>query len=223
MAGVLKGEVRWCDFGNQLGNELAGHRCALVLSNDAFNRANPLAIVAPTTRTPPGRASHWYAYLGATASWASLRQVKTVPAQNLRGIVGRASSQELAYAVGQIERLVLEPSGDPASGCVPGSVWSANVPYLRGIYAGTSAGALTLLLDYNGGNQMAVVVLFAPDVRRPSAVAIPVDGGPVVGQRVVLAHQVRSLYVPGRLGGFRGLVSAADFEAVGAAFLSIIS
>ena len=70
---------------------------------------------------------------------------------------------------------------------------------------------------------MAIVAVLGGEGRQQSRFAIPVDGGADVGRRVVLAHQVRTLYVPGRFYvPVLGRVSATDLYAVGAAFLNMI-
>ena len=45
------GDVAWLDFDPQTGREQAGRRPALVLTDQAYNRASGLAVVCPLTRT----------------------------------------------------------------------------------------------------------------------------------------------------------------------------
>ena len=219
MAAVVKGEIRRCDFGNQRGSELAGRRCALVVSANSFHDETSLAIVAPTTTQDPRRAHEWYTYIADAETWASLRQIKTVQTRQMQSCVGYATCTELNTALAVIAKLILPAAAyNPGGGGLPGTIWRADIPNAR-----VAGEPLALVLYYNSSNDMAIVAVLGAEGRPPSRVAVPVDGGPVVGQRVVLAHQVRSLYVQGRLRELRGGVSAADFAAVGAAFLSIIS
>jgi mRNA interferase MazF len=44
-----QGDVIWIDFNPQKGHEQAGHRPALVVSKDDFNRLTGFAIVCPIT------------------------------------------------------------------------------------------------------------------------------------------------------------------------------
>lgn len=44
-----RGEVYWFDFTPSRGHEQAGHRPALVISRDAFNRSQGLVVVAAIT------------------------------------------------------------------------------------------------------------------------------------------------------------------------------
>lgn len=46
---VWRGEVYWCDFGENIGSEQCKKRPAVVLQNDSANRTSPNTIVAPIT------------------------------------------------------------------------------------------------------------------------------------------------------------------------------
>ena len=78
MAGVLKGEVRPCDFGPWVGHGLSGRRYGLVLSDSAFNRRFGLAIVAPVTGSRPIPPHRWHIPVGSGCAWAVVRQIRTV-------------------------------------------------------------------------------------------------------------------------------------------------
>ena len=218
MAGVLKGEIRRCDFGCQRGSELAQKRCALVVSANSFHDETSLAIVVPTTTKAPRRAHEWHTYIADAATWASLRQIKTVQARQMQSRVGSATDAELNHALAAIAKLMPPAADNPGAGDLSGSIWTVDIPSPPG-----AGEPMALVLYYNSGNRMAIVAMLGVEGRPPSRVAIPVDGGIIVGQRVVLAHQVRSLYVPERLGELRGVISPADMETVGAAFLDIIA
>ncbi|HEX3821891.1 MAG TPA: type II toxin-antitoxin system PemK/MazF family toxin [Candidatus Sulfotelmatobacter sp.] len=41
------GDIAWLDFGPQAGREQAGRRTALVITDQAYNRANGLAVLCP--------------------------------------------------------------------------------------------------------------------------------------------------------------------------------
>lgn len=46
---VYRGQVYWCDFGENVGSEQCRQRPALILQNDRSNRSSPNTIVAPIT------------------------------------------------------------------------------------------------------------------------------------------------------------------------------
>lgn len=220
MAGVLRGEVRRCNFGQQEGSELAGQRCALVLSRDSFNSDTSLAIVVPTTTQAPRRSHDWYTYIAGAGTWASLRQLKTVPVRYLGEHVGQATDTELDSAITSVVRLVPNADNIPDADGLTGTIWAADIANTPS----TTHESLVLVLHYNGSNGMAIVAILGREGRQPSRLAIPVDGSFDVGRRVVLVHQLRALYAPHRFGRQpRGRISAGDLDTVGTALLSIIS
>lgn len=222
MAGVLRGQVLRCDFGPTIGAELSGYRCALVLSKDEFNRDNGMAVVAPTTRTsPPELYQDWYARIADAGNWASLRQIKTVSVHQLGAIEGHATDVELRDARRKIGNLLESPSNDADnSGVIPGSVWIADVP---GLATGVRR-QQTLILDYNGGNAMAIVSLAEnreQPVTLPYVIPVAAAAGRVPG--VVRAHQLRSISAAERLISYVGAVRQQDLEAVRDAIIRLIS
>ena len=221
MAGVLRGQVLRCDFGPTIGAELSGYRCALVLSDDEFNRDNGMAVVAPTTRTsPPELYQDWYVRIADAGNWASLRQIKTISVHQLGAIEGHATDAELRDARRKIGNLLESPSNDSGSEFAPGSVWIADVP-------GLATGARrqqTLILDYNGGNAMAIVTLAEnreQPVTFPYVIPVAAAAGRVPG--VVRAHQLRSISAAERLISYVGAVRQQDLEAVRDAIIRLIS
>lgn len=221
MAGVLRGQVLRCDFGPISGAELSGYRCALVLSNDEFNRDTGMAVVAPTTRTSPAeRYQDWYVHVAGAGNWASLRQIKTVSVHQLGSVEGNATDAELRDARRKIVNLLRSPGNDADSEVIPGSVWIAEVP---GLATGVRR-QQTLILDYNDGNAMAIVSL-AEDRDRtisfPYAIPVAAAAGRVPG--VVRAHQLRSIAAAERLVSYVGAVRQQDLDAVRDAIIRLIS
>ena len=53
-----QGDIVYMDFDPQMGHEQKGHRPALVVSNDLFNRVNSLTMVCPITHTDRGSPFH---------------------------------------------------------------------------------------------------------------------------------------------------------------------
>ena len=222
MAGILRGQIRWCDFGASKGAELSGPRCALVLSSDDFNHANRIAVTTPTTRTPqPKRYSHRYVHISSADNWASLLQIKTVGNGRLGSVVGYATNAELDDARHKIAEWLYFAGSNAANGLTPGSIWTANVP---GLASGTRRQP-ALVLHYNHRNGMAVVAL-AEDRAHPSTFPYLVPVAAEVGQvpGFVRAHQLRSISTDeSQLTDYTGEIRQQDLEAVRAAIISLIS
>ena len=53
-----QGDIVYLDFDPQAGHEQRGHRPALVVSNNLFNRVNSLTMVCPITHTDRGSPFH---------------------------------------------------------------------------------------------------------------------------------------------------------------------
>ena len=222
MAGILRGQIRWCDFGAGKGAELSGYRCALVLSSDEFNHANGIAVTAPTTRTPqPKRYSRWYVHISGAGNWASLLQIKTVGNERLGSLVGYATDAEMDEARHKIAEWLYFAGNDAISGLTPGSVWTANVP---GLASGVEQ-RYALVLHYNYHNRMAVVAL-AENREHPATfpylVPVTAEVGQVPG--FVRAHQLRSISTHQRqLTNRTGAIRQQDLEAVRDAIIRLIS
>ncbi|MGH8455312.1 MAG: endoribonuclease MazF [Nevskiales bacterium] len=61
-----RGDIIWLDFNPQAGHEQAGHRPALVLTGQRYNRVTGMAICCPITTRPKGYP--FEVPLGASAS-----------------------------------------------------------------------------------------------------------------------------------------------------------
>ena len=57
MSNARQGDIHWYDFGPVIGAELSDRRPALVVSNNAFNRAFGVAIALPMSRTMPAEGN----------------------------------------------------------------------------------------------------------------------------------------------------------------------
>lgn len=54
---VYRGQVYWCEFGENVGSEQSERRPALILSNNPANRSSPNVLVAPITNTTSSNPS----------------------------------------------------------------------------------------------------------------------------------------------------------------------
>ncbi len=222
MACILRGQIRWCDFGSSKGTELSNYRCALVLSSDDFNHANRIAVTTPTTRTPqPKRHSRRYVHISSAGNWASLLQIKTVGNERLGSVEGYATDAEMDDARHKIAEWLYFAGSDAANELTPGSIWTANVP---GLTSGVEQ-RYALVLHYNHRNGMAVVALAenrAHPATFPYRIPVAAEVGRVPG--FVRAHQLRSISTHERqLTDYTGAIRHQDLEAVRDAIIRLIS
>ena len=100
MARILRGEIRWADLTPVRGQEQAGDRPVLVLSDDVFNeRSGTIIAVALTSQEP--RAGYPLTLELSTAklpkrSWVKISQIRTLSTERIGKRLGRASDEELA-------------------------------------------------------------------------------------------------------------------------------
>lgn len=99
MARILRGEIRWADLEPTRGNEQAGQRPVLVLSEDIFNdRSGTVIAVALTSQEP--RAGFPLTLESAAPglpkrSWIKISQIRTLSTERLGKRLSRASDHEL--------------------------------------------------------------------------------------------------------------------------------
>ena len=202
MATALRGHIHWHDYGPVTGAELSGDRPALIISNNLLNQRLTTAITVPTSKSEPRqRFRRQHVWLKESESYASARQIKSVLQEKLGERIGRASGQELQDIITSII----------------GQLWREQTPShletpqgLSFIHRGTvlqnpgqaerEEGTNDLLvLDYNAGNHMAVVVDLdyrARNTESPVAVPVRVDGE--AGPASALVHRIRSLDISQR-------------------------
>jgi len=111
MTAPSRGQVWWVDFDPTQGHEQAGHRPALVISVDAFNRSPAdLVTVLPITSKAKGVRSHVKVEPpegGLTVpSFIKCEETRTVSQGRLGAMLGAVSAQTMAE-VGQRVRWLL--------------------------------------------------------------------------------------------------------------------
>ena len=175
MPGALRGNVHWYDYGPVIGAELSDNRPALVLSNDLINRQLELCITVPmSTAMPDVKFLMNHVRIEKADSWASTRQIKSVHQGLLGDLIARASPDEMDSVIMSIaQRLAHQHSPrqiETAQGTFqifPGTIWDLHLNDTPG----QDSASPVLIIDYNAGNNMAVVVDIEYAERDPSSPA----------------------------------------------------
>ena len=225
MAGVIQGGVYPCRFDPVVGRELSGRRKALVLSSGDLHAVSGVAIVAPTSgEMPPSVERAWHRPVVDAASWASIRQVKTVPLSILGGASpdGVADGDELKdirqrlvwhlLAAARFTRLRL--GGDEVV-LRPGTLLTINPSALGG------NDELRVVLGSCRTDGVANVFVVSDRPRPGSTLAIDLDGPD--GALTVLTHQVRSVDLTCRLLSVDGVLDIWSLIAITVRFLDLIA
>lgn len=99
MAGILRGDIVWADLNPTRGNEQAGMRPVVVLSEDHFNRNSRTVIAVAVTSKPPRAKFPFTLELSSKSlprkSWVKIVQVRTLSVDRLGKKIGEASASEL--------------------------------------------------------------------------------------------------------------------------------
>ncbi len=103
MARILRGEIRWADLNPTRGNEQAGMRPVLVLSEDVFNERSGTVIAVALTSQPQRAAFPLTLELSAPGlprrSWVKISQIRTLSTDRIGKRLGRASPEEVAQVL----------------------------------------------------------------------------------------------------------------------------
>ena len=103
MGRILKGDIVWAELDPTKGNEQAGRRPILVLSQEVFNERSGTVIAAAITSKEP--KAHFPLALELTSlkmpkrSWVKISQVRTLSVLRLGKRIGRATSEEVAQVI----------------------------------------------------------------------------------------------------------------------------
>jgi mRNA interferase MazF len=112
VARILRGEIRWADLNPVKGHEQAGLRPVLILSHDVFNeRSGTVIAMAMTSQEPrAGFPLTWESRApGLTKrSWVRISQIRTLSAERIGRLLGRADPTELAKVVEGLNEIIGE-------------------------------------------------------------------------------------------------------------------
>ena len=103
MGRILKGDIVWAELDPTKGNEQAGRRPILVLSQEVFNERSGTVIAAAITSKEP--KAHFPLAMELTSpkmpkrSWVKISQVRTLSVLRLGKRIGRATSEEVAQVI----------------------------------------------------------------------------------------------------------------------------
>lgn len=110
MARILRGDIRWADLNPTRGNEQAGLRPILVLSQDVFNERSGTVIAVALTSQEPRAGFPLTLELGSRGlpkrSWVKISQIRTLATERVGNRLGRATPEEIAMVVEGLNEIV---------------------------------------------------------------------------------------------------------------------
>jgi len=110
MARILRGDIVWADLNPTRGNEQAGQRPVLVLSEDVFNQKSGTVIAMALTSQPQRAGFPLTFELSSKAlpkkSWVKISHIRTLSVDRLGKKIGKATSDELAQVVEGLNEII---------------------------------------------------------------------------------------------------------------------
>ena len=103
MARLLRGEIRWADLNPTRGQEQAGLRPVLILSQDVFNQRSGTVIALAITSQPQRAGFPLTLQLDEDQlpkpSWVKISQVRTLAVERIGQRIGRATAEQLTQVL----------------------------------------------------------------------------------------------------------------------------
>lgn len=110
MAGILRGEIRWADLNPVRGNEQAGQRPVLILSQNVFNDRSGTVIAVALTSQPQRAAFPLSLELVSTRlpkrSWVKISQIRTLSVEKIGKRVGSVTPEELDQVLEGLNEII---------------------------------------------------------------------------------------------------------------------
>ncbi len=110
MARILRGDIVWAELDPTVGNEQAGRRPVLILSNNIFNERSGTVIAVATTSQEPRVPFPLTTALASKdlpkQSWVKIGQIRTLSIQCLARKIGKASLSELEQIVDGLNEII---------------------------------------------------------------------------------------------------------------------
>ncbi len=112
MARILRGEIFWADLNPVKGQEQAGLRPVLILSNDIFNEKSGTVIALAIT-SQPQKAGFPLTYelagsLLPKRSWVKISQIRTLSIERLGRKIGRVNPEEIDTIIEGLNEILSE-------------------------------------------------------------------------------------------------------------------
>jgi len=110
LAGILRGEIRWADLNPVKGNEQAGLRPIVILSQDIFNERSG-TVIAMSITSQPQRAGFPLTFGFDTSelpkrSWVKISQIRTLSTERIGKRIGNASPEELDQIIEGLNEII---------------------------------------------------------------------------------------------------------------------
>jgi mRNA interferase MazF len=112
MAKILRGDIYWADLDPTKGNEQAGQRPVLILSNNIFNEKSGTVIAMALTSQEPRAGFPLTLELSDASlpkkSWLKISQIRTLSTLRLGRRIGQARTNEVEQAIAGLNQILAQ-------------------------------------------------------------------------------------------------------------------
>ena len=110
MARILRGEIRWADLNPVRGNEQAGLRPVLILSQDVFNERSG-TVIAVALNSQAQRAGfpltcELKSSKLAKQSWVKISQIRTLSVKRIGSKLARATPEDMVQIIEGLNEII---------------------------------------------------------------------------------------------------------------------
>lgn len=110
MARILRGDIYWANLDPTLGNEQAGLRPVLILSQDVFNERSGTVIAVALTSQEQRAGFPLTLELANTSlpkkSWVKISQIRTLSTKRLGKKLGKVSDDEIEQVIEGLNEII---------------------------------------------------------------------------------------------------------------------
>ena len=110
MAGILRGEIYWADLDPVRGQEQAGRRPVLVISNEVFNERSGTVIALALTSQAPTAGFPLTLELESPhlpkRSWVKISQIRTLSVERLAKKMTKVASEQMDLIIEGLNEVV---------------------------------------------------------------------------------------------------------------------
>lgn len=110
MARILRGDIRWADLNPVRGQEQAGRRPVLILSQDVFNERSGTVIAVALTSQPQRAAFPLTLEIEAKGlprkSWIKISQIRTLSVRRIGKRLARANPERLSQVIEGLNEII---------------------------------------------------------------------------------------------------------------------
>ncbi|MBN2412810.1 type II toxin-antitoxin system PemK/MazF family toxin [candidate division KSB1 bacterium] len=110
MAGILRGEIYWADLNPTIGNEQAGIRPVLIISNNIFNeRSGTVIALAITSHFQKAGFPLTFELFDSNLpkqSWVKISQIRTLSVSRIKNRICEIKAEDINFIIEGLNEII---------------------------------------------------------------------------------------------------------------------